>query len=533
MPQRSHGNRTNAPNSQGQALSAVDVLQAPPSRAAQLARARATARRWIDAVAHAERGPLWDVLSRACDEAEILGLGDHSFLTFVKNAKRYLAYLAANQIPQSHAFKLATVRAYQLHVARLAKRVNVPPVQEGKSNTYKTKPQPREAQDHEPRLEIKTQKNLLDAVRLLYLAAVAQEVAATFDEFPDASPTLKLKWRDEEERDPVRIELDLKAMLNKAFVPAKGRSRCDFERNLLFAHLYAAIESRNTELREAVWEGLQVWQIAPGARLPLRRWPIEALLCHEVALDETHQLFLTLGGAVPTKSDTYRSVPLVGALAQRVVAYAHLWLADQLANLVYLRYRSRKALSGQPDLATTDLRTVALLIGGVRVSVASFGSDAALFKRVGQLTGPGRVRVAGSGDIIELETDEARAVRDLLWAEVARHRYAAAIAAFAHKTPIRDVFSGVFLPSREGGVLCDKQVQHIWRDMGWTNLGWTPQHLRAHAAQLYRDYTLGVLRPLAHIIGHKEPSTTRLNYTGATPYEDVVVAEIIAKELGV
>ena len=71
-------------------MTALHTLSAPPSRDAQLARARATCRRWIDAIPPSERGPLWLVLSAACDRAEILGLNDLAFGTFVKNALRYL-----------------------------------------------------------------------------------------------------------------------------------------------------------------------------------------------------------------------------------------------------------------------------------------------------------------------------------------------------------------------------------------------------------------------------------------------------------
>lgn len=42
----------------------------------------------------------------------------------------------------------------------------------------------------------------------------------------------------------MRIELDLRAMLTVPFIRAKGRSRCEFERNLLLAHFYAAVPTR-------------------------------------------------------------------------------------------------------------------------------------------------------------------------------------------------------------------------------------------------------------------------------------------------
>jgi hypothetical protein len=60
-------------------------------------------------------------------------------------------------------------------------------------------------------------------------------------------------------------------MLSANFVPARGRSPCEFERNLLLGHFSATVPTRNAELREATWEGLHVWEIAPGAKLPLRR----------------------------------------------------------------------------------------------------------------------------------------------------------------------------------------------------------------------------------------------------------------------
>lgn len=80
-------------------------------------------------------------------------------------------------------------------------------------------------------------------------------------------------------------------------------------------------------------------------------------------------------------------------------------------------------------------------------------------------------------------------------------------------------------------MLCDKQVQFIWREMRWTDKGWTSQHLRANAAQAFEAAHLQVLRPLGRIIGHKSPRTSRLNYVGDTPFGDVVAAELIAEQL--
>jgi len=495
----------------------------------QLARARATCRRWIDAAASHQRGPLWTVLSRGCDRAELLGLNDHAFQTFVKNALRYLTYLRDQQIPETLAFASDTVEDYQLYVARLAKVGSVQPTTRGDLSAQKTKPIRREAQEHEERLAIGTQKDLLDAVRLLWKAAKKHD-RAQFTDFPGSSPTDDLEWRDEERRDPVRIEFDLQAMLSVPFVPARGRSRCEYERNLLLAHFYAAVPTRNAELREAVWEALQVWEIAPGAQLPLRRWPLEALLTGQVALDQTHVLFLTLGGKVPTKSDTYRSVPLVGALADRAITYALTWVQGQLDALKYLRYRARKHLAPGPlRAASFVLRDIELLIDGRRLDVHTLEQDFALFTSAHGLRGPGVLKQTTV--LTKLTSDEARAFRDLLWAEAAATRYGAALQAFAEKTPITDVFAGVFLGSREGGVLTDKPLQFIWKEQGWTAKGWTRQHLRAHAAQCFEAAALGVLRPLGTVIGHKDPRTTRLNYTGDTPYRDVVVAELIAEQL--
>lgn len=523
-------------------MTAIGALSAPPSREAQLAKARERARRWINAMPPSERGPLWDVLSNACDDAEILGLNDHSFETFVKNAMRYIEYLALEPIDQARAFDKQMVRGYQRYVASLRKTKSVPPPQEGKPATWKPKPTRRAAKGNEPRLKIKTQKDILDAIRLLFIAATDQDAHA-FPEIPtipianpdlaqilsQLSPTAALKWRKEEETDPERIELDLAAMLSPVFKPARGRSRCDFERNLVLAHFYCAIPTRNAELREAIWEGLQVWEIAPNTAVPLRRWPIEALLTGEVALDETHVLFLTLGGAVPTKSNTYRSVPIVGALAKRVQTYARLWVENQLETLKYLRYRARKRLDGMQRSASFDLRAVELLIDGTTLSVHVLEQNVALFTGACDVSGPGLLKWDNS--ILQLTAAQAEAFRDLLWAEAASARYSAALIAFDTKTPVRDVFAGVFLPSRKGGALCDKQMQFIWREMGWTAKGWTAQHLRAHAAQLFEAARLEALRPLGSVIGHKEPTTTALNYTGDSPYRDVVVAETIAAAL--
>lgn len=510
-------------------MTALLALSTPPSRDAQLARVRQTCSKWIDAIPLAERGPLWEVLSRACDRAEILGLNDLAFQTFVKNALRYRRYLQEHEIPESLAFTTDTVEDYQLYVARLRKTRSVPPAHEGKPLTHKPKPVRRAAVGDEPRLAIGTQKDIVDAVRLLWKAAKKCH-RTQFTDFPLTSPTADLEWRDEEKRDPVRIELDLPAMLSVPFVPARGRSRCEFERNLLLAHFYAAIPTRNTELREAVWEALQVWEIAPGAALPLRRWPLEALLCGEVALDEAHVLFVTLGGAVPTKSDTYRSVPLVGDLAERAVAYALAWVQGQLGALKYLRYRARTHLAPGPlRAASFDQRALELLIDGRRLSVHELEQSFALFKEAHALSGPGVLK--WTNVLHTLTPAEAAALRDLLWADAAATRYGAALRAFATKTPIREVFAGVFLGSREGGVLGDKPLQFIWREQGWTANGWTPQHLRAHAAQLFEGAYLEALRPLRRVIGHQRASTTRANYTGETPFADVVVAEMIAERL--
>jgi hypothetical protein len=411
-------------------VTALTALTGPPSRDVQLARARRTCRSWIDAIPLAEHGPLWDVLSGACDRAELLGLNDLAFATFVKNALRYRRYLQDHGIPETLAFTVETVEDYQLYVTRLRKTRSVPPAREGKPCTQKQKPVRRAAIGDEPRLAIGTQKDIVDGVRLLWRAA-RKNGRQHFTDFPLTSPTADLEWRDEEKRDPVRIELDLSAMLAVPFIPAKGRSRCEFERNLLLAHFYAAVPTRNTELREAVWEALQVWEIAPGAALPLRRWPLEALLCGEVALDETHVLFLTLGGAVPTKSDSFRSVPLVGDLADRAITYALAWVQGQLDALKYLRYRARRQLATGPlRAASFDQRALELLIDGQRLTVHELEQNFALFKGAHALTGPGVLKWTKS--LHTLTPAEAAALRDLLWADATR--YGDALAAFATKT---------------------------------------------------------------------------------------------------
>jgi hypothetical protein len=137
-------------------VTALTALAASPSRAAQLSKTRACCRRWIDAIESSERGPLWEVLSHACDDAEILGLNDEAFQTFVKNAKRYHRYLHDHDIPETLAFDKQIVRGYQKHVATLRKTRSVPPAQPGKPLTYKTKPEPRAATENEPRLKIGT-----------------------------------------------------------------------------------------------------------------------------------------------------------------------------------------------------------------------------------------------------------------------------------------------------------------------------------------------------------------------------------------
>lgn len=221
-------------------------------------------------------------------------------------------------------------------------------------------------------------------------------------------------------------------------------------------------------------------------------------------------LFLTLGGAVPTKSDTYRSVPLVGDLAERALAYALAWVQGQVDALKYLRYRARTHLAPRPlRAASFDQRALELLIDGQRLSVHELEQAFALFKGAHALTGPGVLKWTNT--LYTLSPEEAGALRDLLWAEAAATRCGAALLAFATKTPMREVFAGVFLGSREGSRLGDKPLQFIWRERGWTAKGWTPQHLRAHAAQLFENAALAALRPLGSVIGH----TTRCRASAA------------------
>jgi hypothetical protein len=86
------------------------------------------------------------------------------------------------------ALEKQTVRGYQKHVAGLRKTRSVPPPQDGKPLTYKLKPRPRVATGNEPRLKIGTQRDIVDAIRLLYLAAVDQD-ASGFTPLPAMSPT--------------------------------------------------------------------------------------------------------------------------------------------------------------------------------------------------------------------------------------------------------------------------------------------------------------------------------------------------------
>jgi hypothetical protein len=72
-------------------------------------------------------------------------------------------------------------------------------------------------------------------------------------------------------------------------------------------------------------------------------------------------LFVTLGGAVPTKSDTYRSVPIVGELTTHVISYGLAWVQGQLDSVKYLRYRARKRLTGLLRAASCDQRALELL----------------------------------------------------------------------------------------------------------------------------------------------------------------------------
>ncbi|MEK6225594.1 MAG: hypothetical protein AABM40_04780 [Chloroflexota bacterium] len=510
-------------------MTALAALAAPPSRDAQLANARVTCRRWIDAAHTANPGPVWDLLSLACNQAEAMGLNDGSFRTFVKTGLRYLRYLRERGIAENRAFEPKVVLEYQLYVARLLKTGNVPPPQEGKARTQKPRPVRRPAEGNEPRLRIGTQKEIVDAVRHLWRIALRNQCSG-FTQLPAASPTAALEWRDEEKYDPELIEVDISAIANTPFLPAKGRSRLEHERNVMLGLTYALIPTRSSEPREAVWQAIEIWKVAPWKKQPLQRWPIEALLCGEVALNRDHVLFMTVGRAVPTKSDEYRGVPLVGLLAERLPEYALEWVRGQLDCVRYLRYRSRKGLSPALDQASRTPRALRLLIADEFLTVETLETDATLFRRTHELSSKGYLDDGSTRH--ELSETEAVAFRNLLWTEAAGTRYRAALQAFATKRPIRDVFAGVALPSREGGVLSDAQTQRIWRDMGWTAKGWTPQRMRANAAQAFELARLELLDPLGPVIGHQAPITTLQSYARETPWVKVRVVELIQGQLG-
>lgn len=512
----------------GPGVSALTVLRQPPGRQAQLAATQTAARRWVEAK-RTDGGPLWRLLVLVCDDAPVGGRRDHGLEQLIKHGMRYLTYLREHGIAEARAFDRRVVKDYQRYVASLRREESVPPPRPGAPATERPRTIRRAAVGDEPRLEVTTQQLLLNGVKRLWEIAEREEFEG-FDPMPSGSPTATLVWPNRVVRDLGHIEFSLGALLATPFVPARGRSRFEHERNLLGALLHASLPTRNAEIRETDWSGVEVWEFARGEAKPRRRWPIEAALTGEVALDDTHRIFITVGKCVPTKSDEYRGLPLIGAPEERLLAYARTWVESQFDSIRYMRYRNRSKLSPALRPHSDDLGALRLLIGGKVLTVRTLVQDTALFRSTHTLRTPGRLESPGHPQIALAEDDAVR-FRDLLWAEAASERYGAARKAFVKGTPIRDVFWGALLPSRLGGPLSEDQHQKVFSDMGWTAKGWTAQRLRQHAAQAFLNAQLDALSPLGGVIGHKDARTTLDHYARTDPWVKVRVCEMIEGEL--
>lgn len=510
-------------------VSALTAGRMPQTADQKLLAARDECRRWVDA-ARRDGGPFWELLSAFVDDALTCGLRHHAYVNRVKNGLRYLAFLRdpKGEFTQREAFEPKTARAYQRYLSELRREERVQPA--ARPGEGGARPVRRAAKQNEARLDPDTQKMYAGVIRQLWQYALATD-AEGFRELPLLDPTASLTWRTSHEKPREEIAFSLDALLATPFVRAKGRSLFEHERDLTMALVWAHVSSRNLEIREATWRGVQVWEVVAGKTKPLRTWPLEAALTGEVEIDDQRfVLVLTVGDVDGTKSDEHRRLPLVGVVRDRLLFYARVWVEHQLASLEYLRTRCRARLDDEMHASTRDLAEVELLIGGHRLSLAALRRDPKLWAIAPTLAGVGHVRIHG-GPARRVDAQTAEAIRALLWGEIAAARYRNALTAFDAHTPIRDAFAGVVFCSREGGVLSDAQQQKIWRDKGWAAKGWTPQKLRANAVRTFENERLRVLGSLARVAGHRDPTTTLEHYASNDPWLQAEVCVVIQQGL--
>lgn len=170
-----------------------------------------------------------------------------------------------------------------------------------------------------------TQPLYVSVIRHLwsYAQILKAQKVETGLEISELDPTGHLQWRRRHQKPRNSIDFTLEALYETPFVPARGRSIFEHERDLTWATVYACDPTRNTEIREATWRGVQVWDVAPGRAKPLRVWPLEAALTGEVRIDDERLvLFITVGDIDATKSDEHRRIPLVGMARERLLSYA-------------------------------------------------------------------------------------------------------------------------------------------------------------------------------------------------------------------
>lgn len=503
-------------------MSALTAARLPSTRDQRLEQAKAAGLRWIEAAGPPEAvpGPFWRLLQAYDEDAETLGLNDSRLLHYVKQGLRYLRYLRAQGLPEERAFDRAVVKAYQKHVAQLRREPGRKPPRPGECRGSV----PRPAESDEPRLRGTTQELIVRAIGAFW--RYADDCAdPSFSPMPSVDPTVGLRWRAREQRPTSHVEFSAEELLATPFVPARGRSRFEHERNLQLALTYASLPIRSQELREATWRQVQAWQVAPGAAMPLRRWPLEAVLAGQVVPnDQTLVLFIVLGDVAPTKSSEWRAVPLVGQVRERFLTYAWGWLDDQLGSLKYLRYRSRRRLSA-PLRAMGASRTTRLLMCGRVISVAGMETEPVLWREVASLVGTGYLQTRRGAR--QLDPASAAALRDVLWATAASRHYRGGLERLRRGEVPDGLFAGVVFPSREGGPLSDAQVQYIWQQMGWTNRGWAPQRLRQHVFQTFEAARWQQLRLIGGLGGHRTPSTTLEHYAARSPWLLAAVASLL------
>ncbi|MDE3103113.1 MAG: hypothetical protein KGJ98_12865 [Chloroflexota bacterium] len=140
----------------------------------------------------------------------------------------------------------------------------MPPVPSSKNGSpgARRRPERRSARPGERQLEQSTQCYYVTVVTHLWSYALdlkdVDGLPAPFDPLPLLDPTGSLKWRARHKRPNQAVAFTLEALETTEFVPASGRSRFEYERDLMLATVYASVTTRNTEVREATWRGAQV-----------------------------------------------------------------------------------------------------------------------------------------------------------------------------------------------------------------------------------------------------------------------------------